>query len=172
MSSSTSLTNTLALVQKDIILYVYPFWLIFGITGCVLDLIVFSRRKLRTTTCSICKYRFFSLYSTRGFYQKHIILLHRLQYWLSNVNIFFIDFFAASLDHLMTLMIGIGPEMYTLNHPDPQLQSLLFCKLRNYLFQICLMLSRYYISFACIDRYALTLDKAQEILLREKSHIL
>jgi hypothetical protein len=88
------------------------------------------------------------------------------------IFILFIDFFAASIDHLVTLIIGIGPEMYTLNHPDPQLQSLLFCKLRNYLFQICLMLSRYYISFACIDRYALTLDKAQEILLREKSHIL
>ncbi len=81
MSSTTSLPNTLALVQQKIILYAYPLWLIFGITGCVLDLIVFSRRQLRTTTCSICKYQFLtSLYATIGFYQKHIVLVHKLRY--------------------------------------------------------------------------------------------
>ncbi|CAF5169108.1 unnamed protein product, partial [Rotaria sp. Silwood1] len=32
-------------------------------------------------------------------------------------------------------------------------------KLRGYIFQICLMLSRWFIAFACVDRYALTSDK-------------
>ncbi|CAF4021769.1 unnamed protein product [Rotaria sordida] len=59
----------------------------------------------------------------------------------------------------MTLIIGIGPVLYTLNNPDPQIQSLLFCKLRGYIFQICLMLSRWFVAFACIDRFALTSDK-------------
>ncbi|CAF3398395.1 unnamed protein product [Rotaria sp. Silwood1] len=60
----------------------------------------------------------------------------------------------------MTLIVGIGPVVYSLNNPDPQIQSLLFCKLRGYIFQICLMLSRWFVAFACIDRYALTSDKA------------
>ncbi|CAF1017152.1 unnamed protein product [Rotaria sp. Silwood1] len=72
---------------------------------------------------------------------------------------FFLDLFAASVDHLMTLIVGIGPVVYSLNNPDPQIQSLLFCKLRGYIFQICLMLSRWFIAFACVDRYALTSDK-------------
>ncbi|CAF3087392.1 unnamed protein product [Rotaria sp. Silwood2] len=59
----------------------------------------------------------------------------------------------------MTLIVGIGPVVYSLNNPDPQIQSLIFCKVRGYIFQICLMLSRWYVAFACIDRYALTSEK-------------
>jgi len=73
----------------------------------------------------------------------------------------FTDFFAASIDHLLTLIIGIGPPLYSLNHPNPQIQSLSFCKIRGYLFQISLMLSRWYVAFACIDRYALTSEKVR-----------
>lgn len=72
-----------------------------------------------------------------------------------------IDFFAASVDHLLTLIVGIAPALYSLNNPNPQIQSLLFCKIRGYVFQISLMLSRWYVAFACIDRYTLTSDKAQ-----------
>jgi hypothetical protein len=72
-----------------------------------------------------------------------------------------IDFFAASIDHLFTLIIGIGPSLYSLNHPNPQIQSLAFCKVQGYLFQISLMLSRWFVAFACIDRYALTSEKVQ-----------
>jgi hypothetical protein len=72
----------------------------------------------------------------------------------------FVDFLAASADHLLTLIVGIGPVIYTLNHPDPQTQSILFCKLRGYIFQITLMLSRWFVAFACIDRYASCSDKA------------
>ncbi|CAF3398387.1 unnamed protein product [Rotaria sp. Silwood1] len=59
----------------------------------------------------------------------------------------------------MTLIVGIGTALYSLNNPDPQIQSLLFCKLRGYIFQICLMLSRWFITFACIDRCASTSNK-------------
>ncbi|CAF0952885.1 unnamed protein product [Rotaria sp. Silwood1] len=56
----------------------------------------------------------------------------------------------------MTLIVGIGSVLYSLVHSDPQIQSLIFCKLRGYIFQVCLMLSRWFIAFACIDRYAST----------------
>ncbi|CAF4616540.1 unnamed protein product [Rotaria sp. Silwood2] len=59
----------------------------------------------------------------------------------------------------MTLILGIGTSFYGLNNPDPQIESLLFCKVRGYIFQICLMLSRWFVAFACIDRYASTSDK-------------
>ena len=49
--------------------------------------------------------------------------------------------------------------MYSLNHPDPQAASILFCKLRGYIFQISLMLSRWFVAFACIDRYASSSDR-------------
>ncbi|CAF4125425.1 unnamed protein product [Rotaria sp. Silwood2] len=58
----------------------------------------------------------------------------------------------------MTLIVGIGTVLYSLNNPDPQIESLIFCKVRGYIFQICLMLSRWFVAFACIDRYALTSD--------------
>ena len=62
---------------------------------------------------------------------------------------------------MLTLIIGIGPSLYSLNYPDPELESLLYCKIFNYLFQICLMLSRWYVTFAGIDRYALTSQTVQ-----------
>ena len=59
----------------------------------------------------------------------------------------------------MTLLVGIVPVLATLVYPDPQLRMLWFCKTRGYLFQICLMLSRWFIAFACIDRCALSSDQ-------------
>ncbi|CAF0915032.1 unnamed protein product [Adineta ricciae] len=120
MMSSSSITLTD--VQQQLTIFVYPVWLVFGITGCLLNLLIFSRPQLRTTS--------FSIY-----------------------------FFAASFDHLLTLIVGIGPVLYSLNHPDPQTHSLAFCKLRGYFFQICLMLSRWFVAFACIDRYVLTCER-------------
>jgi hypothetical protein len=68
----------------------------------------------------------------------------------------FADFFAASVSNLVLLAVGIGPVMYSLDHPDPLTQTLIFCKVRGYVFQICLMFSRWFVAFACIDRYALS----------------
>ncbi|CAM4804804.1 unnamed protein product [Rotaria magnacalcarata] len=119
MSSSSSVINTLATTQRFLTICAYPIWITFGVIGCLLNLVVFSRPHLRTTSCSIY-------------------------------------FFAASADHLMTLIVGVGPVLYSLDEPDPQLHSIVFCKLRGYLFQICLMLSRWFVAFACIDRYGLS----------------
>ncbi|CAF3433917.1 unnamed protein product [Rotaria socialis] len=122
MSSSPSVIDTLATTQRFLTICAYPIWITFGIIGCLLNLVIFSRPHLRTTSCSIY-------------------------------------FFAASVDHLMTLIVGIGPVLYTLGAPNPQLHSIVFCKIRGYLFQICLMLSRWFVAFACIDRYGLTSEK-------------
>ncbi|CAF1496553.1 unnamed protein product [Adineta steineri] len=124
MSSSSNLINTLETIQNQIIRYVYPLWLIFGTIGCLFNLVVFSRPKLRTTSC--CVY-----------------------------------FFAASAIHLLTFSIGLGPVLYSLNNPDPQIQILSFCKIRGYLFQLSIILSRWFVAFACIDRFASTSAKVQ-----------
>jgi hypothetical protein len=71
---------------------------------------------------------------------------------------FILDFFAASADHLLTLVVGIGPVIHSLNNADPQITSRWFCKVRGYIFQLSLMLSRWFIAFACIDRYASSCD--------------
>lgn len=72
---------------------------------------------------------------------------------------FVLDFFVASIDHLFTLIIGISPVLYGLNHPDPITHYLWFCKLRGFLLQICLMISRWCIAFACINRCALSFEQ-------------
>jgi hypothetical protein len=56
----------------------------------------------------------------------------------------------------VTFSVGLGSLLRTLNHPDPQTQSLLFCKVRGYLFQLSIILPRWFVAFACIDRYAST----------------
>ncbi|UJR07309.1 hypothetical protein I4U23_011597 [Adineta vaga] len=65
-----------------------------------------------------------------------------------------LDFLAASINNIATLLTGVVPVLYSLDHPDLLINSLIFCKIRGYLFQICLMLSRWFVAFACIDRYA------------------
>ncbi|CAF4363802.1 unnamed protein product, partial [Adineta steineri] len=49
--SSASLTVVLSGVQQQLIRYVYSIWLIFGVPGCILDAIIFSRRRLRKISC-------------------------------------------------------------------------------------------------------------------------
>lgn len=51
--------------------------------------------------------------------------------------------------------------MYSLNHPDLEATSIFFCKIRGYIFQISLMLSRWFVAFACIDRYASSSENAK-----------
>ena len=55
MSTSTSSNSTLLTIQQQLLRYVYPIWLIFGITGCLLSIVVFMRPQLRTTSCCICE---------------------------------------------------------------------------------------------------------------------
>ncbi|UJR06856.1 hypothetical protein I4U23_011145 [Adineta vaga] len=117
--SSSNLIDTLNRLQKQLTLYICPIWLVFGTVGCLFNLLIFSRPKLRKSSC--CIY-----------------------------------FFAASVGHLLTLSVGLGTLLYSLNHSDPQIQTIIFCKIRGYLFQISIILSRWFITLACIDRYAST----------------
>ncbi|CAF3583158.1 unnamed protein product [Adineta steineri] len=47
----SSWMNTLLVIQQQIIRYVYSLYLIFGITGCCLNIILFSQRQFRTVSC-------------------------------------------------------------------------------------------------------------------------
>ncbi|CAF4905069.1 unnamed protein product, partial [Rotaria sp. Silwood1] len=117
--SSISLAQTLNIVQQQLVRYVYSMWLIFGVPGCLLDIVIFSRSRLRKTSC--CIY-----------------------------------FLGTCINNLITLGSGVGPVVYSLNNPNPLVKSLIFCKVRGYIFQNNLMLSRWFVSFACIDRYVLS----------------
>ncbi|CAF1072962.1 unnamed protein product [Adineta ricciae] len=125
--SSTSLTYILSNIQLQLERYVYSLWIILGVPGCILDIMIFSRQRLRKISC--CNY-----------------------------------FLAASINNLVTLFVGVLPVMYSIDHPDLLTTSLWFCKIRGYLFQICLMLSRWFVAFACIDRYALKFDQFWTII--------
>ncbi|CAF2044974.1 unnamed protein product [Rotaria magnacalcarata] len=124
MLSPSSLIDKLIFIQKILALSAYPIWLAFGIIECLLNLIIFSRPQVRTTSCSI----YFS---------------------------------TASIDHLLALLVSNGTTFYSMNNSDSLTQSIIFCKLRSYIFQICLIISRWFIVFACIDRFALTSSKFQ-----------
>ena len=139
-NSSSTLTVELRSLQAALTRYVYPVWLTFGLIGCLLNLFVFSRRKLRSTTCSICK--------SRG---RRMLEL--------NAFVSLPDFFVASVDHILTLIIGIVPALYGLDHPNPVITDLWFCRVRGFLFQISLMISRWCVAFACINRCVLSFDR-------------
>ena len=56
----------------------------------------------------------------------------------------------------MYLIWSVTPFIYTLNHIDPQTQSLIYCKVRLYgshVFGLCI---RYIVVFACVDRFFVT----------------
>ncbi len=66
----------------------------------------------------------------------------------------------------MALNIIIISLLYTETYP--QVKTLLYCKIRNYLMSVSLQISRYLILIACFDRYALCSTNAY---LRKFSHI-
>ena len=51
-----TLTETLNLIQRNVITYFYSVYLIFGVTGCCLNILLLCRRQFRTVSCCICKY--------------------------------------------------------------------------------------------------------------------
>lgn len=75
------------------------------------------------------------------------------------IRIFLLDFLATSVNNIVSLGVGVCPVLYSLDNPDPLIASNLFCKVRGYFLQISLMVSRWFISFACIDRYILASNK-------------
>ena len=50
-----SLADALATIQRQTTTYVYSFYLIFGLSGCLLNILLLSRRQFRTVSCCICK---------------------------------------------------------------------------------------------------------------------
>jgi hypothetical protein len=62
----------------------------------------------------------------------------------------------ASFVNIFIINYGIIPTLYSLDYPDPELYSVVFCKLRLYLLHSALMISRSLIVLACIDRFALS----------------
>jgi len=62
----------------------------------------------------------------------------------------------ASIMNIFTLNFGIIPTLYSLDYPNPELTSIVFCKLRLYLLHSSLMISRSMIVLACIDRFAVS----------------
>ncbi len=54
------------------------------------------------------------------------------------------------------LSLATGSYLYTLNHADPTLTILAFCKMRIYILQSTGMMYRWYLTMACFDRFALS----------------
>ncbi|CAF2872705.1 unnamed protein product [Rotaria sp. Silwood2] len=123
MASSTIIT-TLAVVQQQLIRYGCSAWIIFGVPGCLLNVILLSRRQFRVTSC--CNY-----------------------------------FLGASAVLIITISLSSGAYLYSLNHPDPITTIRAFCKARLYVLQTTMMMGRWMITSACIDRYALSSRNAR-----------
>ncbi|CAF2520078.1 unnamed protein product [Rotaria sp. Silwood2] len=117
--SSSILVTTLASVQRELIRYCCSIWLTFGVPGCLLNVILLSRRQLRVTSC--CNY-----------------------------------FLGASSTLIITISVSSCAYLYSLNHPDPITIIRAFCKARLYVLQTTMMMGRWMITMACVDRYALS----------------
>ncbi|CAF3226559.1 unnamed protein product [Rotaria sp. Silwood2] len=117
--ASSMIGTTLVFVQQQLIRYVCSAWILFGVPGCLLNVILLSRRQLRITSC--CNY-----------------------------------FLGASVIMIISLCLGCGSLLYTLNNQDPNTTIRAFCKMRVYIMQSTFMMSRWMITIACIDRYALS----------------
>jgi uncharacterized protein with PQ loop repeat len=69
--------------------------------------------------------------------------------------------FSLSIFAMAYLVWSIFPLLYTLNHVDPQIQSLAYCKLRLYGSHVLGLLMRFSVVFACADRYFITRTSAR-----------
>ena len=62
---------------------------------------------------------------------------------------------SATVVNLILILCILPLAIYSADHVDPQNVSLLWCKIRSYLFNALLMLYRWYKMAACIDRAAM-----------------
>ncbi len=67
-----------------------------------------------------------------------------------------IYFLSLSIFAIIYLFWIVFPMIYTLNSPNPQTQSLVFCKMRLYIGHILGLYLRYTVVFACADRFFAT----------------
>ena len=63
---------------------------------------------------------------------------------------------ALSIFALIYLLWSVVPLLYTLDHINPQIQSIFYCKIRLYGSHVLGQSVRFVVVFACIDRYFLT----------------
>jgi len=67
-----------------------------------------------------------------------------------------IYFLALSIIAIIYLLWAIIPYIYTLNHTDPQTQSLFYCKVKSYVGLCLSQWLRYTVVFVCADRFVVT----------------
>jgi hypothetical protein len=65
-------------------------------------------------------------------------------------------FLSLSIFAIVYLVWSVFPQIYALDHTDPQTQSLVYCKIRLYGSLVLGQCLRYTIVFACIDRFVVT----------------
>ena len=63
---------------------------------------------------------------------------------------------ALSIFALIYLLWSVVPLLYTLDHINPQIQSIFYCKIRLYGSHVLGQYVRFVVVFACVDRYFLT----------------
>jgi hypothetical protein len=63
---------------------------------------------------------------------------------------------ALSIFAIIYLLWSVAPLLYTLDHVDPQIQSLAYCKMRLYGSHVLGQCVRFLIVFACADRFCIT----------------
>jgi hypothetical protein len=68
---------------------------------------------------------------------------------------------AAAVMNIASLSFNIPNYLYNSTYGDPTVNSLIYCKLRFYLANAWGQMSKYFIVFACIDRYVLTSGNAR-----------
>ncbi len=68
---------------------------------------------------------------------------------------------ALSIFAFIYLLWSVVPLLYTLNHIDPQTQSLFYCKIRLYGSHVIGQFVRFSVVFACADRFFLTRTSAR-----------
>jgi hypothetical protein len=62
---------------------------------------------------------------------------------------------------LITLLMGVIPYIYSLDHENPYTTIVIFCKIRSYILQSNTMMCRWGLAAASFDRYALTSTNAR-----------
>ncbi len=76
--------------------------------------------------------------------------------------------FVSSVANIIALTFAIPTSVYSIQQINPGSYSLIYCKLRLYIYHTLLMISRYLIVFACIDRACLS---SRRVFIRNFSHI-
>jgi len=119
----SSVINTLAIIQQYLTVTLGVL-LVIGIIGNVLNCLVFLRKRLRSSPCSL--------------------------------------FFAASsLANMIVMIYYIIPTIYSAYNNPTENSNLVYCKLRLYIRNALLVISRTYLTLACVACYAVSSRNAR-----------